>query len=187
MPHTEASALELYFSPTPNGWKATIFMEEAGLDFKLIPLNISKGEQFTESFLKISPNNRMPAILDKSVSPPISVFESGALMVYLCDNYAAARHLLPTEKRARSNVLQWVFWQTGNQGPMAGQLSHFVNYAPHVDPKADHSYAENRYRNEFDHAVEVMERQLSQTRYLGGEAFSIADIIAWPWMRTTKR
>ena len=187
MPHREDALIELYFAPTPNGWKATIFMEEAGLDFKLCVVNLSKGEQHSASFLKISPNNRMPAIVDRTVSPPVTVFESGAIMAYLCDTQAKCRRLLPTEPRARSSVLQWVFWQTGNQGPMAGQLSHFVNYAPHVDPNADHSYAENRYRNEFDHCFEVMERQLSQTQFLGGDSYSIADIICWPWCLSYKK
>ena len=117
--------IDFYYWPTPNGWKVSIMLEELGINYKLIPLNISKGEQFSDDFLKISPNNRMPAIVDhETEGAPVTVFESGAILIYLAEKFG---RFMPTDAVKKKEVLEWLFWQVGNQGPMAGQLSHFVN------------------------------------------------------------
>jgi len=163
--------IELYYWPTPNGHKISIMLEECGLEYHVKPVNIGAGEQFDLAFLAISPNNRMPAIVDTETG--ISVFEGGAILVYLAEK---AGRLLPTELTPRMEVLQWLFWQAGGLGPMAGQLSHFVNYAP-----GDHPYARARYANEYDRLLAVMEVRLRDREFLAGE-YSIADIASFPWV-----
>jgi GST-like protein len=171
--------LDFYYWPTPNGWKVAILLEELGLNYTTHSVNIGKGDQFKPAFLKISPNNRMPAILDHDVEgEPISVFESGAIMFYLAEKTG---RFIPADPRGRIQALEWLFWQTGNQGPMAGQLSHFVNYAP-----GEHSYSHTRYANEYDRCVGVLERQLDDRAYILGDDYSVADMIAWPWVLIAK-
>ncbi|HYD86895.1 MAG TPA: glutathione S-transferase N-terminal domain-containing protein [Vitreimonas sp.] len=174
--------IELYFWPTPNGWKISIALEEMGLPYEVKPVNIGKGEQFAPGFLKISPNNRMPAIVDPEGpgGAPISVFESGAILQYLGRK---SGKLYPADERAKSEVEQWLIWQVANLGPIAGQVSHFVNYAPKlVDDPALIEYGRARYVNELNRLCGVMEKRLGEAPFLGGE-YSIADIAAWPWAR----
>lgn len=167
--------IDLYFWPTPNGWKVSIMLEECGLDYNLKPVNIGRGDQFNPEFLKISPNNRMPVIVDHDVDgDPVSVFESGAILFYLAEKTG---RLMPSDPIGRKEALEWLFWQTGNQGPMAGQLSHFVNYAP----EHGQDYARQRYANEYDRCLGVLERRLEGRDYILGE-YSLADIISWPWV-----
>ena len=169
------SQLDFHYWPTPNGWKVAILLEELGLPYRLCPVNIGRGDQFAPGFLAISPNNRMPAIVDRDVEgDPVSVFESGAIMFYLAEKTG---RFIPSDPRGRKEALEWLFWQTGNQGPMAGQLSHFVNYAP-----GDHPYSHTRYANEYDRCVGVLERRLQDRTWILGEHYSIADMIAWPWV-----
>ncbi len=139
--------IDLYYAPTPNGWKITIMLEESNIPYKVVPVNLGKGDQFTPEFLKISPNNRMPAIVDHSGpnGRKISVFESGAILIYLGEKSGNFFPQTPSEK---IKILEWLFWQVGGLGPMAGQVSHFVNYAPNFP--GDHTYSEKRYKNEYD-------------------------------------
>jgi len=177
-----SNPIELYFWPTPNGAKISIALEEMGLPYALRPVNIGKGEQFKPEFLKISPNNRMPAIVDPDGpdGKPLSVFESGAILQYLGRK---SGKFYPADERARAEVDQWLFWQVGGLGPMAGQVSHFVNYAPKlVDDAALIEYARARYVNELNRLCGVMERRLAEAPYLAG-AYSIADMACWPWAR----
>ena len=148
--------IDLYYAPTPNGWKITIMLEECSMPYKVIPVNLGKGDQFKPDFLKISPNNRMPVIVDNSLSDPISVFESGAILMYLAEK---SGRFFGEDERERVRVLEWLFWQIGGLGPMAGQVSHFVNYAPNFP--GDHSYSEKRYKNEYDRLLGVMNNVLS--------------------------
>ncbi len=174
--------IELYFWPTPNGWKISIALEEMGLPYELKAVNIGKGEQFAPSFLAISPNNRMPAIIDPDGpgGAPISVFESGAILQYLGRK---SGQFYPTDERARIKVDEWLIWQVANLGPMAGQASHFINYAPKiVDDAALIEYGRARYVNELNRLCGVAERQLGESEYLAGE-YSIADMASWPWLR----
>ena len=150
--------IDFYYWPTPNGWKVSIMLEECELDYRVIPVDIRKGEQFSEEFLAISPNNRMPAIVDNAAQPPVSVFESGAILWYLAEKTG---RFLPQDPLARKEVMEWLFWQVGNQGPMAGQLSHFVNYAP-----AQESYSRTRYANEYDRCLGVLEQRLHEREYI---------------------
>jgi len=169
--------LDLYFAPTPNGWKITIMLEECGLEYNLIPVNLGRGDQFKPEFLEISPNNRMPALVDSTgPSGPISLFESGAILMYLAEKTG---QFLPLQPDLRYSVLQWLFWQVGGLGPMAGQLSHFVNYAP--GGTGAHEYSHKRYANEYDRLFAVMERTLAQNEYLAGD-YSIADMASFPWI-----
>ncbi|MEM7509133.1 MAG: glutathione S-transferase N-terminal domain-containing protein [Pseudomonadota bacterium] len=171
--------IEFYYWPTPNAWKVGILLEELGLDYKPIPVNIGKGEQFTPEFLAISPNNRMPAIVDHAVDgEPVSVFESGAIMLYLAEKTG---RFLPADPIGRKEVLEWLFWQVGGQGPMAGQLSHFVNYAP--ENQAD--YGRERYAKEYDRLLGVLERRLEGRDFMLSD-YSIADMISWPWVFIAK-
>lgn len=163
--------IELYYWPTPNGQKISIMLEECGLDYEVKPVDIGAGDQFDPGFLKISPNNRMPAIVDTETG--ISVFEGGAILIYLAEK---AGKLLPPEGSARFDVLQWLFWQAGGLGPMAGQLSHFVNYT-----KEDIVYARRRYANEYDRLLAVMDVRLRDREFLAGD-YSIADIASFPWV-----
>jgi GST-like protein len=168
--------IDLYYWPTPNGRKISIMLEECGLDYNVVRCDIGAGDQFDPVFLKISPNNRMPAIVDQDTR--ISVFEGGAILIYLAEK---AGQLLPTETAARFEVLQWLFWQAGGLGPMAGQLSHFVNYAKDPVP-----YAHERYANEYDRLLAVMDVRLRDREFLAGD-YSIADIASFPWVMPYKR
>ena len=173
--------IDLYYWPTPNGWKVSIMLEECGLEYRVIPVNIGQGDQFKPEFLAISPNNRMPAIVDHDVDgEPLSVFESGAILIYLAEKTG---RFMPSALRARKTVMEWVFWQVGNLGPMAGQASHFVNYAP---DDQDLSYSLERYLREYDRCLGVMDRQLEHNEFLCGE-YSIADMASWPWLMPYKR
>ena len=168
--------IDLHYWPTPNGWKVSILLEETGLPYRLVPVNIGRGEQFKPEFLAISPNNRMPAIVDHDPpggGAPVSVFESGAILVYLAEK---AGQFLPTDLRGRYEVLQWVMWQMGGLGPMAGQAHHFRQYAP--EPLA---YAIDRYTKEVNRLYGVLDKRLADREYLAG-AYSIADMAAWPWV-----
>ncbi len=173
--------IDLYYAPTPNGWKITIMLEECSIPYKVIPVNLGKGDQFKPDFLKISPNNRMPVIVDNSLSDPISVFESGAILMYLAEK---SGRFFGENERERVRVLEWLFWQIGGLGPMAGQVSHFVNYAPNFP--GDHSYSEKRYKNEYDRLLGVMNNVLESREYLAGD-YSIADMASFPWVTAYKR
>lgn len=168
--------IELYYWPTPNGHKVSIMLEECGLDYEVKPVNIGAGDQFSPEFLAISPNNRMPAIVDRETG--ISVFEGGAILIYLAEK---AGRFLPEERAARFEVLQWLFWQAGGLGPMAGQLSHFVNYVREEVP-----YAKQRYADEYDRLLAVMEVRLRDRPFLAGD-YSIADIASFPWVMPYRR
>ena len=175
--------IDLYYAPTPNGWKITIMLEECSVPYKVIPVNLGKGDQFKPEFLAISPNNRMPAIVDHEdpEGEEISVFESGAILLYLGEKTGK---FLPTQAAERIKVLEWLFWQIGGLGPMAGQVSHFVNYAPNFP--GDHSYSEKRYKNEYDRLLGVMNNILTEREYLAGD-YSIADMASFPWVTAYKR
>jgi len=174
--------IDLYYAPTPNGWKITIMLEECSIPYKIIPVNLGKGDQFKPEFLAISPNNRMPAIVDHKGSGggEISVFESGAILLYLAEKTGK---FLPTKTTERIKVLEWLFWQIGGLGPMAGQVSHFVNYAPNFP--GDHSYSEKRYKNEYDRLLGVMNNVLTEREFLAGD-YSIADMASFPWITAYK-
>ena len=168
--------IDLYFWPTPNGWKITIMLEELGLPYKVIPVEIGKGDQFKPEFLAISPNNKMPAIvdLDGPDGEPISIFESGAIMIYLAEKTGK---LMPADPRGRIRVLEWLMFQMGTVGPMLGQAHHFRNYAPEqID------YAVNRYTREASRIYQVIDTRLADNTYLAGDEYSIADIAVWPWL-----
>ncbi len=175
--------IDLYYAPTPNGWKITIMLEEAQMDYKVIPVNLGAGDQFKPEFLKISPNNRMPAIVDSDGpgGKEISVFESGAILMYLGEK---SGKFFPQSDKERIKVLEWLFWQIGGLGPMAGQVSHFVNYAPNFP--GDHSYSEKRYKNEYDRLLGVMNMVLEEREFLAGD-YSIADMASFPWVTAYKR
>ncbi len=173
--------IQLFYWPTPNGHKVTILLEELKLPYEIVPLNIGKGEQFKPDFLKISPNNRMPAIIDpkpNSGGEPISVFESAAIMVYLAEKEGS---FLPQEVRLKTGVMEWLFWQMGGLGPMAGQAHHFRSYAP--EPI---QYGIERYTNEVNRLYGVMNTRLEGKDYLAGE-YSIADMASWPWVLPHKK
>eukprot|EP01060_Flectonema_neradi_P032804 TRINITY_DN5303_c0_g1_i2.p1 TRINITY_DN5303_c0_g1~~TRINITY_DN5303_c0_g1_i2.p1 ORF type:complete len:241 (+),score=31.96 TRINITY_DN5303_c0_g1_i2:50-772(+) len=174
---------DLHYSPTPNGWKITIALEEMGLPYNLKLVNLMKGDQRKEAFLKISPNGRMPALVDYEPfgegSKPLSIFESGAILLHLGEKTGK---FLPSDPYERSSVIQWVNWQMGGLGPMAGQLSHFVNYAPRIAPEADHSYSLNRYRGEYTRLISVIENQLKKHKYIACDTYSIADMASYPWV-----
>ena len=158
-------------------------LEECNIPYKVIPVNLGKGDQFKPDFLSISPNNRIPAIVDHegSKGKKVSVFESGAILMYLGEK---AGKFLPEDPIKRVKVLEWLFWQVGGLGPMAGQVSHFVNYAPNFP--GDHSYSEKRYKNEYDRLLGVMDFVLNEKDFLAGE-YSIADIASFPWITAYKR
>ena len=170
--------IDFHYWPTPNGWKVAILLEELGLPYRMVPVNISKGEQFAPDFLAISPNNRMPAIVDHDLDAAMPVFESGAIMLYLAEKTG---RFLSSEARARKETLEWVFWQVGGQGPMAGQLSHFVNYAP-ADQRA---YGAKRYAGEYERLLAVLDRRLDGRDFIVDD-YSIADMICWPWVLIAK-
>lgn len=172
--------IELHYWPTPNGWKITIALEEMGLPYRVKLVNIGAGEQFEPDFLKVAPNNRMPAIIDPEGpdGKPISIFESGAILQYLARK--TGKFGGPTE-RDRVAVDQWLMWQMGGVGPMAGQAHHFLSYAPQLDPPQDLPYAKDRYRREVARLYGVLDRQLADNRYVAGDFLSIADFAIWPW------
>lgn len=168
--------IDLHYWPTPNGWKISIMLEETGLPYTLKPVNIGKGEQFTPEFLRISPNNRMPAIVDHDPvggGGPLSVFESAAILQYLGEK---SGQFLPKDPRGKYEVLEWVAWQVANLGPIAGQLGHFARYAQEKIP-----YAIERFDKELNRLLGVLERRLSERPFLAGD-YSIADMATWPWI-----
>ena len=173
--------IELYFWPTSNGHKITIFLEEANVPYEFRPVNIAKGEQFRPEFLAISPNNRMPAIIDRAPADggaAIPVFESGAILLYLAEKTGK---FLPTDIRGRAAVTEWMFWQVGGLGPMAGQRNHFLNSAPEKLP-----YAIRRYTDETNRLLGVLDKRLANHEFLA-DAYSIADMICFPWVRSSTR
>jgi len=168
--------IDLYYWTTPNGHKITMFLEETGLEYRIVPVNIGTGAQFDPAFLAISPNNRIPAIVDHAPADggaPLSVFESGAILLYLAHK---SRRLLPADLRGQVEVTQWLIWQVAGLGPMAGQNHHFARYAPQKIP-----YAIERYVNETNRLYGVLNHRLSDRSYVAGD-YSIADIACYPWI-----
>ncbi|MEM1346847.1 MAG: glutathione S-transferase C-terminal domain-containing protein [Pseudomonadota bacterium] len=170
--------IEFHYAPTPNGWKVAIMLEECALAYETHLMRLGEGDQFTPEFLALSPNAKMPAILDHSPpkaygAAPVAVFESGAILLYLAEKTG---RFLPQGPHARKELHEWLFWQAANQGPMGGQLSHFVNYAPE-DARA---YGHQRYQGEYERNLAVLERRLEGRAYILG-AYSIADMMAFPW------
>jgi len=175
--------IDFYYWPTPNGWKVSIMLEECGLQYKVFPVNISKGDQFSSKFLSLSPNNRIPAIIDDDppshyADGPLQIFESGAILLYLAKK---TNRLFPKKPEEQKEVLEWLYWQVGNLGPMAGQLSHFINYAD-----GEHHYSKTRYANEYNRCLGVLERRLEGRHWLAGKEYTIADIASWPWVLIAK-
>ena len=169
--------IDLHYWPTPNGHKITLFLEESGLDYTIKPVDIGKGDQFKPEFLKISPNNRMPAIVDHAPSDggaPISVFESGSILLYLANK---TKRFIPQDLRGRIAVNEWLFWQMGGLGPMTGQYGHFSVYAPERIP-----YAIERYTLEVQRLLGVLDRQLAGRTFVAGDDYSIADMACHPWI-----
>jgi GST-like protein len=173
--------IDLHYWPTPNGFKNTIMLEECGLPYRIVPVNIGTGEQFKPAFLKISPNNRMPAIIDHDPAgggEPVPVFESGAILQYLAEKTG---RFLPKDLRGKYEVLQWVNWQMGGLGPMAGQANHFNMYAPQFNPVEQLTYGQRRYSNEVNRLFGVLNKRLADREFIAG-TYSIADIACWPWV-----
>jgi GST-like protein len=171
--------ITLYTWPTPNGKKVQIMLEETALPYTVVPVNIHKNEQFAPEFLAISPNNKIPAIVDHDGPEPYAIFESGAILVYLAGK--TGRFMGKTD-RERYDILQWLMFQMGGLGPMLGQAHHFRVFAPEKVP-----YAINRYSQEAQRLYGVMDRRLAQSAYLGADSYSIADIAAWPWVASHER
>ncbi|MBN9559863.1 MAG: glutathione S-transferase N-terminal domain-containing protein [Alphaproteobacteria bacterium] len=170
--------LDLHFWPTPNGKKVTILLEECGLPYRIVPCNIGRGDQFTEEFLRLNPNHRMPVLVDhdpEGGGGAVSVFESGAIMMYLADK---AGKFLPRDLRGRTEVTQWVMWQMANQGPKLGECGHFRRLG---DKQGDQSYAVRRFTDEANRLYGVLNNRLYDRRYLAGDEYSIADMISYPW------
>ncbi len=168
--------IDFYFWTTPNGYKVLMFLEEAGIAYRIVPVNISKGEQFDPEFLKISPNHKMPAIVDRSpngLAGPIPIFESGAILLYMAEKTG---RLLPKDAPGRVEVLQWLFWQMGGLGPMLGQNLHFGQYAPEKI-----SYAIDRYVDEASRLFKVLDKRLADCEFIA-DKYSIADIASYPWV-----
>ena len=173
--------LELWYWPTPNGWKVSIALEEMGLPYEVKPVNIGAGEQFTPEFLAISPNNRMPALVDPEGpdGKPLSIFESGAILQYLGNK---SGQFYPADVRARAEVDQWLFWQVGGLGPMAGQTHHFRQYAPAlIKDQRQIAYGVRRYTDETNRLYGVLNKRLADREYVAGD-YSIADMAIWPWI-----
>ena len=169
--------IDLYYWTTPNGHKITLFLEEAGLEYKIKPINIGKGEQFQPGFLGISPNNRIPAIVDHAPADggaPVSVFESGAILLYLAGKTGK---FIPKDLRGQVTVLEWLMWQMGGLGPMAGQNHHFSHYAPEKLP-----YAIDRYVKETSRLYAVLDKRLRGRAFIAGKQYTIADMAAYPWV-----
>jgi len=173
--------IDLYYWTTPNGHKISLFLEEAGLPYNVHPINISQGEQFQPHFLKIAPNNRIPAIVDHEPADggePLSLFESGAILLYLAEKTGK---FLPQDLRGRQTALQWLFWQMGGLGPMAGQNHHFSQFAPEKIP-----YAIKRYIDETARLYGVLNKQLADNEFVAGSEYSIADMTIYPWIVSHK-
>ena len=169
--------IDLHYWPTPNGHKVTLFLEEAGLPYRLLPVDIGNGAQFRPEFLAIAPNNRMPAIVDHAPADggaPVSVFESGAILLYLAEKTG---RFLPVDLRGRVATLEWLFWQMAGLGPMTGQYGHFHVYAPEPIP-----YARDRYQREAQRLLGVLDRRLEGREFLAGDAYTIADMACYPWI-----
>ena len=169
--------IDLHYWTTPNGHKITLFLEETGLEHRIVPVNIGNNEQFEPSFLKIAPNNRIPAIVDHAPADggePLSLFESGAILQYLAEKTG---QFLPTDLRGRQETLQWLFWQMGGLGPMAGQNHHFNRFAPEKVP-----YAIKRYVDETARLYGVLDRRLADREFVAGNDYSIADMAIYPWI-----
>ncbi|OBZ25562.1 thiol:disulfide oxidoreductase [Pseudomonas protegens] len=174
--------IDLYYWTTPNGHKISLFLEEAGLPYTLYPVNIGLGEQFKPEFLKIAPNNRIPAIVDHQPTDggqPLSLFESGAILLYLAEKTG---QFLPQDLRGRQEALQWLFWQMGGLGPMAGQNHHFSQFAPEKIP-----YAIKRYVDETARLYGVLDRHLADRKFVAGSDYSIADMAIYPWIASYKK
>jgi GST-like protein len=173
--------IDLYYWPTPNGWKVSIALEEMGLPYRVVPVDIGRGEQFAPAFLAVSPNGRIPALVDRAPvdgGPPLAIFESGAILLYLADR---SGRFIPADPRGRIEVLQWVMWQMGGLGPMLGQHGHFRLYAPERI-----LYATERYRREAERLYGVLDRRLDGRAHVCG-AYSVADMAIWPWIVTWKQ
>ncbi|MFD2232809.1 glutathione binding-like protein [Phaeospirillum tilakii] len=169
--------IDLYYWPTPNGHKITLLLEEAGLEYRIVPVDITKGDQFKPEFLAFSPNNRMPAIIDPAPADggaAVTVFESGAILLYLAEKTG---RFLPSDLRGRKTVMEWLFWQVGGLGPMAGQNHHFNLYAPERIP-----YAIERYVNETRRLYGVLDRRLAGRPFIAGDDYTIADMACYPWI-----
>ncbi len=170
--------IDIHYWPTPNGKKVTILLEECGMKYRLVPCSIGQGDQFTDEFLKISPNNRMPAMVDhdpKGGGEPIALFESGAMMMYIAEK---SGQFYPQDLRGRHEVNQWLIWQMANQGPKSGECGHFRRLG---DSHGDQSYAVNRFTDEVNRLYGVMNNRLYDRRYLIGDEYTIADMISYPW------
>jgi GST-like protein len=171
--------IDLHFWPTPNGKKVTILLEEAAIPYRIVPCNIGRGDQFKPEFLRWNPNHRMPVIVDHAPAdggPPLSVFESGAIMLYLADKVGK---FYPRDLRGRSEVQQWLIWQMANQGPKTGERGHFRRLG---DSQGEQSYAVRRFSDEVNRLCGVLNNRLYDRRYLAGDAYSIADMICYPWL-----
>ncbi len=169
--------IDLFYWPTPNGHKVTLFLEEAALPYRISPVNIGAGDQFKPDFLAISPNNKMPAIVDEAPADggaPVSVFESGAILLYLAEKTG---RFLPADLRGRASTLEWLFWQMGGLGPMTGQYGHFNVYAPEKIP-----YAIDRYTREVERLLGVLDKRLQGRAFIAGDDYTIADMAAYPWI-----
>jgi GSH-dependent disulfide-bond oxidoreductase len=174
---------DLHYWPTPNGKKVTILLEELGVPYKIVPVHIGRGDQFTGDFLKISPNNRMPALVDTEPTgggEPISVFESGAIMMYLAEKEG---RFWPQDMLGKYEVTQWVMWQMANQGPKTGERGHFSRVPPEM---GDQSYAQRRFADETHRLYGVLNNRLYDRKYLAGDDYSIADMISYPWTASWK-
>jgi len=180
--------IDVYYWPTPNAWKVTIMLEECGLPYQVLEVDIGAGDQFKSEFLRISPNNRMPAIVDHAPAgggAPLALFESAAIVEYLADKTG---RFLPASGPQRYTVLQWVYWQMANLGPMMGNANHFKNYAVKlVEDPSQLAYGQRRFVGEVDRLCGVMDAQLSANRYLAGGEYSIADMVSWPWAMLLER
>jgi GSH-dependent disulfide-bond oxidoreductase len=189
--------LQLFYAATPNGWKISILLEELDVPYDVQFVDLAKGDQHKKEFLAVSPNNRMPALIDRSDrarkengGEPIAVFESGAIMMYLARTQPGGARFLPTEADepvARKEVEEWLFWQVSGLGPMAGQLSHFVRYAPLVSPETDHSYADSRYRGEYRRLLAVLDARIAETgEWLAAGRYTIADMACYGWVLASR-
>ncbi len=175
--------IDLYYWPTPNGKKVTILLEETGLPYKVVPLNIGRGDQFTDAFLKLNPNHRMPAIVDHEPlggGAPMGIFESGAIMMYLAEK---AGKFWPQTPREKYEVTEWVVWQMANQGPKLGECGHFRRLG---DTQGDQSYAVRRFTDEANRLYGVLNNRLYDRRFIAGDEYTIADMIAYPWSTAWK-
>jgi GST-like protein len=170
--------IDLHYWPTPNGKKVTILLEECGMEYRIVECNIGKGDQFTDDFLGIGPNNRMPAMVDTEPADgggPLALFESGAIMLYIAEK---AGQFYPQDLRTRHEINQWVIWQIANQGPKSGECGHFWRLK---DSQGDQSYAVTRFTDEVNRLYGVMDNRLYDRRYLAGDEYTIADMICYPW------